>query len=131
MSCPNCGAETLAFPVPASIREHLPDDRAGARLCQRCLTVTPADDPPADYPDFTAIADAFPRDGETAAILASMLALVDAIALYREEVEALATQAEVRGVDVMLALDRLAATAGVEPHFDVGRRKRQLEQLLD
>lgn len=131
MECPNCGGEMLAFQVSPEVREHLPDDRSGASICRRCLTVTPEDDPPSTYPDFTAIDDAFPADGEDAALVASLFALVDSLALYRREIEELATMAELRGIDVLLLLDRLAANDGIRPHFDVDRRRSQLEQLLE
>lgn len=129
MSCPSCGGETVAFPIPEGVREHLPDDRAGAAICTRCLTVTPDDDPPDDHPAFSERVPGFP-DGETGAVVACLLALVDSLALYRSEVSALADAAERRGVDVLLLVDRLDAAEGVDPHFDVPRRSRQLEQLL-
>lgn len=130
MPCPECGAQTLDFPVPSDARDHLPDERAGATLCTQCLAVTPLDDPPSDYPDFTTVSEAFPSDGETAAVLACLLAVVDSLALYRGEVDALATLAEGRGVDVLLFLHRLDRDESVDPHFDVERRERQLEQLI-
>lgn len=130
MTCQHCGGETVSFPVPEAAREQLPDDRPGGELCARCLRVSPLDDPPEEYPDFQRISDAFPRDGETGAVLACLLAVVDSVALYRSEVSALASDAERRGVDVMLFLDRLDADDSLEPSFDVDRRNRQLEQLL-
>ncbi|GGL49054.1 DUF6276 family protein [Halocalculus aciditolerans] len=130
MTCQHCGGETLAFPVPEAARDHLPDDRPGGELCTTCLRVTPTDDPPSEYPDFQTISDAFPRDSEAGAVLACLLAVVDSVALYRSELSALARDAESRGVDVMLFLDRLDADEALQPYFDVDRRNRQLEQLL-
>lgn len=130
MSCPVCGGPELAFSIPPAASEYLPDDRPGATICRRCLSVSPSDDPPADYPDFTVIDEAFPADGEAAAVVASLFALVDSLALYRAEIEALATLAERRGVDVLLLLDRLVANDAIRPHFDADRRRAQLEQLL-
>jgi hypothetical protein len=130
MACPECGAETLSFPVPEDVRDLLPDERAGAAVCTRCLFVTPEDDPPADLPDFAAASDALPRDPERAVTVVCLLALLDSLALYRSEIEGLAREAERAGVDVLLVLDRLGADPDLEPHLDLGRRRRQLEQLL-
>ncbi|MFB6071338.1 MAG: DUF6276 family protein [Halobacterium sp.] len=130
MSCPHCGGDELSFPAPEGVREYLPDDRAGATICTNCLRVGPLDDPPADYPDFTAVSDAFPDDGETAAVLACLLALLDRLVLHREDADAVAGTAERRGVDVLLFLDRLAADDGLDPQLDVERRRGQLEQLI-
>ncbi|QDX40381.1 DUF6276 family protein [Salarchaeum sp. JOR-1] len=129
MACSLCRSEQLAFPVPDVAREHLPDDRPGAALCTRCLAVEPVDDPPPERPVFSGSIPGFP-DGEAGAIVACLFALVDSLALYRAEISALASEAERRGVDVLLLVDRLASTDGVEPYFDVSRRSRQLAQLL-
>jgi len=129
MACSLCDGDQLSFPVPSVAREHLPDDRPGAALYTRCLAVEPVDSPPAEYPAFSESIPGFP-DGEAGAIVACVFALVDSLALYRSEVSALAREAERRGVDVLLLIDRLASTDGVEPYFDVSRRSRQLEQLL-
>jgi hypothetical protein len=130
MDCPNCGADLLAFPVPDSVRDHLPDDRASATVCTHCLQVAPSDDAVAEYPDFSRASDAFPEDGETAAVLACLLALLDRLALHREDADAVADIAERRGVDVLLFLDRVAADETVDPALDVSRRRTQLEQLI-
>jgi hypothetical protein len=130
MDCSNCGADRLAFPVPDAVREHVPDDRASATICTHCLRVAPSDEPVTAYPEFSRASDAFPEDGETAAVLASLLALVDRLALNRQEVDAVAESAERRGVDVLLFLDRVAADGDVDPDLDVTRRRTQLEQLI-
>lgn len=119
----------MAFPVSESVRQELPDDRAGAEICRDCLTVTSIETPPAEYPDFDAVLGDFPP-GEGGAAAASLLGLLDSLALYRGEIEALADLAEREGVDVLLLLDRLAASGRIQPHFDMDRRHHQLEQLL-
>jgi len=130
MDCPNCGADLLAFPVPDSVRDHLPDDRASATVCTHCLRVAPSDDAVAEYPEFSRASEAFPDDGETAAVLASLLALLDRLVLHRQDADAVAELAERRGVDVLLFLDRVAADDAVDPELDVTRRRTQLEQLI-
>ncbi|CAM2731750.1 DUF6276 family protein [Halobacterium salinarum] len=130
MTCSNCGCPVVSFPIPASVSDCLPDDRPGAVLCTQCLRVAPTDDPPDDYPDFARASDAFPADGETAAVLACLLALVDRLALHRADADAVAGVAERHGVDVLLFLDRLAADTAVTPAVDVSRRRTQLAQLI-
>ena len=130
MPCSHCGAETRHFPVPERAREYLPDDRPAATLCTNCLHVAPVDDAPDDYPDFTQVSDALPMDGETAAVVASLLALLDRLVVHRSEAEAVAALAERRGVDVLLVLDRLATDDALDPRIDLQRRREQLEQLI-
>lgn len=130
MSCPECGGEQVTFAVPDDLREHLPAEPPAASICTRCLYVSPVDEPPAAEPDFGRVSEAFPDDPAGAAALACLLAVIDSLALYRQEADAIAAAAERRGVDVMLVLDRLAADESVDPHFDVRRRARQLEQLI-
>ncbi|MFB6110831.1 MAG: DUF6276 family protein [Halodesulfurarchaeum sp.] len=129
MPCPNCGGKTVAFPLPDRTRQVLPEGRAGAEICRDCLWTAPIENPPAEYPDFDAVLEDFPT-GEGGAVAASLLGLLDSLAVYRGEIETLADQAEREGVDVLLLLDRLAASGRIQTHFDMGRRRHQLEQLL-
>jgi hypothetical protein len=130
MPCQQCDADVLAFRVPGELREQLPDDRAAASICTRCLYVAPEDDAPDALPDFTRVSDALPQDAESAVVVAVALALLDSIALYREELDALVAAAECRGTDPFLVLDRLATDPELEPHFDLARRSRQLQQMV-
>jgi len=130
MVCPACGGPTVAFPIPGAVVDQMPEARPGAALCRHCLTVVPLDDPPAEIPDLQTVSDAFPSNREGAATVGALLALVDSLALYRTEIDAVARHAETLGVDVMLVLDRLAADEAIDPHFDIDRRRAQLEQLL-
>lgn len=130
MPCQQCGGSVLAFRVPDELREHLPDDREAASVCTHCLYVAPEDDAPADLPDFTRVSNAFPQAPESAVVIAVALALLDSIALYREELDAVVAAAERRGTDPFLVLDRLAADSGLEPHFDLERRADQLQQMV-
>jgi hypothetical protein len=127
MQCPDCGAATVSFPVPPAAEGLLPDDRPGVAVCTRCLAARPSDDPDTDDP--SAVSDAFPA-GTDGALLGCLLALVDDPATYREELRALVGEAELRGIDVFLFLDRLADDPALDPVFDVRRRRGQLEQLV-
>lgn len=118
------------MPVPSNLRRYLPDERAGLVLCTRCLHIDPIDDPPEVIPDFQSVSTAFPTDPERALPIVVMLALLDSLALYRSELDAVATIAEKRGVDTLLVLDRLAGDPNLEPGLDLERRRHQLAQLL-
>lgn len=131
MTCPACGADQVAFPVPDVLQAVLPDDRPGASLCTNCLRVTPTDDPPNAFPDFTAVSDAFPQRPDRAVILAVLLALLDSPATFRTELQTVTDRAEGRGLDVFLFLDRLQTDSSLTPHLDLARRSAQLEQLLE
>ncbi|MFP4530347.1 MAG: DUF6276 family protein [Halodesulfurarchaeum sp.] len=129
MSCSNCGGPTLAFSVPEGIREHLPAEPEHADICRDCLTLEPRADPPAEEPDFSTILADFPT-GEAGVTAAAFVSLLDSLALHRGDIEALAARAEEQGADVLLLVDRIAASGRIQPHFDVDRRRPQLEQIL-
>ena len=129
MTCPECGSEQVTFRVPEDLREYLPEQSEFAAVCTRCLHLEPADAAPADDPDFAAISDAFPA-GETGAAMALAVGLLDSLALYRSEIEALLERVERGGTDPLLVLDRLDGEPRIEPSFDLGRRRTQAEQLL-
>jgi hypothetical protein len=129
MTCPECGGEQVVFEVPADLREYLPEETEFAALCTRCLTLEPAESAPAGPPEFGTVGDGFP-DGETGAAMALAVGLLDSLALYRSEIEALLERVERGGTDPLLLLDRLATDTSVDPAFDVDRRRTQAEQLL-
>jgi hypothetical protein len=129
MTCPECGSEQVAFEVPADLREYLPEETAFAALCMSCLTLEPADSAPEGPPDFEAVSDAFP-DGETGVAMALAVGLLDSLALYRTELEALLERVTRDGTDPLLLLDRLATEDDLDPRFDLDRRRTQAEQLL-
>jgi hypothetical protein len=120
----------VAFAVPEEYREHLPTKRAHAALCPACLAFETVDGAPAD-PRFDRISGAFPDYPDGAVPLAVAVGLLDSLALHREAIEALLGAAERAGVDPLLVLDRLHAGGDVQPHFDVDRRRHQLQQLLE
>jgi hypothetical protein len=129
MSCPTCGGDTVAFSVPAAVRDHLPGEPENAAICRDCLTLEPRPEPPAEEPDFTTILADFPT-GDAGVTAAAFVSLLDSLALNRADIEALAARAEAQGTDVLLLVDRIAASGRIQPHFDIDRRRPQLEQIL-
>jgi hypothetical protein len=129
MDCPDCGGETLSIPLSADRRSLLPGDDPGVALCTRCLRLTPDPDPPADPPDLQRVSDAFPSNPDAAVPTALAVGLLENLALYRAEIADLLERAERAGTDPLLVLDRLARDPDLEPAVDLGRRRRQLEQL--
>jgi len=128
MTCPACGGDLIAFAVPADLRDHAPDGRAHATLCSHCLRTQPADEGPTN-PTFEAVNESFPS-GEAGAALALALGLLDSLALRRDAIDDCCVYAERAGADVLLTLDRLAGTEGIDPHVDIGRRRHQLAEML-
>jgi len=130
MDCPECGSETVAFAVPADLREYLPGEEPGAALCTVCLALRPAADPPADTPDFDRVSDGLPSDAAAAVPLALLVGLLSSLVTNRAEISALLERVERAGTDPLLALDRLAADPAIDADVDLRTRRRQLEQLL-
>jgi hypothetical protein len=124
--CPDCGADAVAFAVPDAVADY-----AGAptmAICTRCLRTHEVDDAPIDS-DFSRVVETFP-DGDAGAALAVALGKLGSLALNRTDIVALCEFAEREGADVLLTLDRLAASGAVDPHFDIDRRRPQLQQFL-
>jgi len=131
MDCSNCRAPIVAVAVPEDLREFVPANASAVGICTSCLSLQRIDEAAAeDDPDFGAVSDAIP-DGEAAVPTVLLVGLLDSVALYREEIRGLVERVESAGTDPMLVLDRLIDDGGVDPAFDVGRRRRQLEQLLE
>ena len=129
MECPNCRARTVVFDVSSEYRKHVPDEADRAALCPECLTLSAADGP-ADS-RFDRISSAFPTDETAAVPLAIALGLLDSLALHRRALGELIPASEKAGADPLLLLDRLHVQGGVNPDFDIDRRRHQLEQLLE
>ncbi|HET7324033.1 MAG TPA: DUF6276 family protein [Halococcus sp.] len=126
MNCPDCGAETVAFTVPAEYREYT-ETESTAALCTHCLSLNPA--PESDpNPDFAAVSDAFPTC-EAAIPMALVVGLLDSLALHRAAVEKLLARVEQAGTDPLLVLDRLAADPELAPKTNLATRRRQVEQF--
>ncbi len=129
MSCPNCDGALLAFSVPEPVRAHLPEEPANAQICRDCLTLLPVEKAPDGQPDFSKILADFPT-GEAGVTAAAFISLLGSLALHRRDIEALAALAEEQGIDVLLLVDRIATSGRIQPHFDIDRRRPQLEQIL-
>ncbi|WP_276273055.1 DUF6276 family protein [Haloarcula litorea] len=130
MSCPACGGDTVAVPVPSDLREYLPGDAPAVTVCRACLAMRPTEDPPASPPDLTAVDDAMPADDAAAVPMVLLVGLLDSLALHRAEITALLERVERAGTDPLLVVDRLADSYGDDAHVDLAARRRQLEQLL-
>jgi len=130
VTCPDCGAPTLAFAVPEQYRDALPGESAGAEICTRCLALRPVADPPAEIPDFAPISDAVPSNDDAAVPFVLMVGLIPSLATNRSEISDLLASVERAGTDPLLALDRLADDPTVDAETDLRARRRQLEQLL-
>ena len=129
MDCPDCGSEVVAFAVPDDFREFVPGTETEVALCTHCLALHPA--PTADTDsktDFAAVSSDFPSN-EAAIPMALAVELLDSLAVYRSEVEALLERVERAGADPLLVLDRLAADPDLDPQVDLDRRRRQLESV--
>lgn len=125
MDCPNCGGPMVAYTVPDDLLAFVDDDTVAS--CTRCLTLRPSD--AGGTPDFSHVSDEFP-EGTAGAAMALALGMLDSLALNRANIEGLVRHAESEGVDPLLLIDRLRSQGNVRLHFDVARRRHQLEQLL-
>jgi len=128
MNCPACNGTVATFDVPADLREHLPKPVPHAGLCARCLRLHPAET--GGKPDFAGL-EAFPESPGAAVPLAIAIGRLDSLALNRSSIETLFERVEAERVDPLLTLDRLATAGSVQPAIDVGKRRHQLEQLMD
>ena len=128
MECPACGEAMVAFAVPEAHQEHAPGDAAA--LCPTCLTLAAADDGPAPADaDFSEIVESFPEGEAGAAMAVAVGLLVDSLVLNRAAVTDLFEAVADDGGDPWLVLERLAAAGTVQPDADLGKLRRQLDQL--
>ncbi|MFC7204784.1 DUF6276 family protein [Haloferax namakaokahaiae] len=128
MSCSECDGDTAVFAVPDDIASYAPDDAKRVSLCGDCLRVHASDDP-VTADSNRSLADIVPATDGGAA-LALVIGMLDSLALNRAAIVTCLEYAEADGVDVHLALDRLAESVP-EAHFDVARRHAQLDSFLD
>lgn len=132
--CPECDRELVRVSVPADIRAYAPEETALVGSCPRCLR-TVALDGPVDVGGDDQLTGPAPPDavppGDGGAALLLAIGYLDSVALNRPAIQALVERAEHAGTDVFLALDRLAADESVDAHADLGRRRQQLESMLE
>ncbi len=128
MECPDCRAQTVVFDVPPAHQPHVPEEADRVALCPACLTLVATDARVDDR--FDRISSAFPIEADAAIPLAIALGLLDSLALNRRSIQELLSAVEKAGVDPLLILDRLHVQGGVNPDFEIDRRRHQLEQLL-
>ena len=132
MDCPNCRARTVVFDVPSEYRNFVAEESDRAALCPECLTLAVTGNEPIEpEPRFDRISSAFPTNEAAAVPLAIAIGLLDSLALNRVALQELVPAAEAAGADPLLLLDRLHVQGGVDPEFDIDRRRHQLEQLLE
>jgi hypothetical protein len=129
--CPACDRELVRVSVPDEVRGHAPEPATVVGSCPRCLRTVALGDAAADEPPTgPEPPDAIPPgDGGAALLLA--IGYLDSVALNRPDIQALVEHAEAAGTDAFLTLDRLAADESVDAHADLGRRRRQLESMLE
>lgn len=128
MECPACGEAMVAFAVPDAHREHGPGDAAA--LCPSCLTLAEADAGPApDEAAFDRVLESFPEGDAGAAMALAVGLLVDSLVLNRDAITALFDAVSDAGGDPWLVLERLQVAGTVQPDADLGKARRQLEQL--
>ncbi len=111
------------------VASYAPGGGEAAAICTACLHVQPAETAPASA-DLTQVSEAFPADEAAAVDMALVVGLLSSLALNRTKIEELLERVEERGVDPMLVLEELEADSHLQPSVAIGRRRRQLEQLL-
>ncbi|WP_227133828.1 DUF6276 family protein [Halorubellus salinus] len=131
MQCSECRGDVTVFEVPADLREFAPGDAAS--ICTQCLTVTaadPANAQPAGEVRFEDIVESFPP--ETAGVrMALVVGMLSSLALNRSNIETLVEDLAADGVDAMLILEDLEGEGSLQPRVAIGRRRKQLEQLME
>jgi hypothetical protein len=129
MQCSECRSETVSFAVPTALAEYAPGGGDAAAICASCLHVQPADSADA-HADFGRISDAFPTNEESAIEMALVVGLLSSLALNRSKIETLLERVEARGDDAMLVLEALEHDEHLRSSVAIGRRRKQLEQLM-
>jgi|AntDeeMetagen134_2_1112570.scaffolds.fasta_scaffold01919_1 hypothetical protein len=131
MDCPDCDNETVAFVVPDDLHEYVPGDETAVALCSHCLALHPVPEgDTASAADFDRVSAVFPTNA-AAVPMALAVGLLESLAVYRSEIEALLGRVERAGTDPLLVLDRLAADPDLDPQVDLPRRRQQLQNVRE
>mgnify|MGYP006283160931 CR=1 FL=1 len=131
MQCSECRGDVTAFEVPADLREFAPGD--AATICTQCLTVAaadPANARPAEEVRFEDIVESFPP-GTAGVRMALVVGMLSSLALNRSNAGTVVEDLAADDVDAMLILEDLEGEGSLQPRVAIGRRRRQLEQLME
>lgn len=131
MQCSECRGDVTAFTVPSELSEYAPGEAAS--ICTQCLTVaaaSPENAQAASEVRFEDIVESFPN-GVDGVRMALAVGLLSSLALNRSQIETLVEELAAEGVDAMLVLEDLESDASLQPRVAIGRRRHQLEQLMD
>jgi hypothetical protein len=125
MRCPRCATPLEPIAVPPAAEPLFASPTPGG--CPACLTVV--EDAVAGDP----VPDALLGRDDPVAVAAvwSVIRDLPQLALSHDRIDTALAVAEEAGVDVFLALERLAAEPTVDAHFDIDRRRRQLAAFVD
>lgn len=129
--CSTCNADAVAFQIPEAIAEEVPLESHFASICRVCLTVDPLEQAPTTTESLSVVSEAFPEDTAHAAAVASLIGLLESLALNRTGIEAVVEHLEAEGIDPLLVLARLVEDDTLRPAIDLDRRRHQLEQVLE
>ncbi|MCT9094610.1 DUF6276 family protein [Haloarchaeobius sp. HME9146] len=130
MQCSECRSESVPFQVPDAVASYAPGGSEAVAICTSCLHLQPVESAPASA-DFSQVSEAFPADEVAAVEMALIVGLLSSLALNRGKIEELLERVEGQGVDPMLVLEELETDSHLQPSVAIGRRRQQLEQLLE
>lgn len=131
MQCSECRGEVIAFSVPEEYGEYAPGE--AATICTQCLAVraaSPENAQAASEVSFDEIVESFPS-GTAGVRMALVVGLLSSLALNRSKIEALVEELASDGIDAMLVLEHLESAPGLQSQVAIGRRRHQLEQLME
>jgi len=131
MQCSECRGDVTAFEVPEDLREYAPGD--AATICTQCLSVSaakPENAQSASEVRFEEIVESFPN-GTAGVRMALLVGMLSSLALNRSEIETLVEDLANDGIDAMLVLEDLEDEGSLQPRVAIGRRRHQLEQLME
>ena len=90
----------------------------------------PANAQAAEEVRFEDVVESFPS-GTAGVRMALVVGMLSSLALNRSNIEALVEDLAEDGVDAMLVLEHLEGESALQPRVAIGRRRHQLEQLME